>query len=364
MSEQDGSAPKTINLALQGGGSHGAFTWGVLECLLRDDRIAINSVSGASAGAMNAVVLADGLEEGGNGAARRKLNKFWTSVSREGGLASQTDEIFDAMCKFWHMPGYEAWGLAAEAENMATTMSPVGMVPLELNPLGTLLDETVDFERLQNAKAVQLFIAATNVRTGRGRIFGNNEITSKSVLASAALPHLFCAVEIDGIRYWDGGYVANPPLWPFYESESASDILLIQVNPEHRDADPKSSLEIAQRENEIVFNTALIKELRSIFFVDYLVEKQLLDPAKFSQKRLHRIDGTHALHRYGDASKIDTSLPFFETLKKEGEATAARWLEAHFDDLGARSTVDLRQDFKLGPFLDHVRDFEAGPGEY
>ncbi|MEM7192738.1 MAG: patatin-like phospholipase family protein [Pseudomonadota bacterium] len=364
MSSQDSPAPKAINLALQGGGAHGAFTWGVLNRLLREDRIAITAVSGASAGAMNAVVLADGLEAGGAKEARRQLDQFWTSVSQDGGLASNVDEIVDAMSKFWHVPGFEAWGAMASAENMATMMSPLGLVPLELNPLGALLEEIVDFDRIRKAQAVQLFIAATNVRTGRGRIFINSEITTKAVLASAALPHLFRAVEIDGVPYWDGGYVANPPLWPFYEGDSASDVVLIQVNPKHRNADPTSSLEIAQRENEIMFNAALIKELRSIFFLDYLLDKGALDPAKFSRKRLHLIDGTRALSQYGDASKMDTSLPFFETLKKAGEAAASHWLEQHIDDLGVRSTVDLHRDFQLGPFLDHIHDFEAGPGEY
>ncbi|MEM9590152.1 MAG: patatin-like phospholipase family protein [Pseudomonadota bacterium] len=343
--------PKPMSFALQGGGAHGAFTWGALDQILADGRITIEAVSGTSAGAMNAVVLADGFLKGGPEAARENLKKFWNGVSSEGGIGTAVYEVVDAITNYWKFKGFDAYGFGEQAMDEATAMSPFGANPLDINPLGELLNEVVDFERLRKTQSVQIFLGATNVRTGRGRIFVNHEITTNVVLASAALPHLFQAVHVEGEPYWDGGYVANPPLWPFFEGPESSDVLLIQVNPDFRKSIPETPWDVVQRESEIMFNASLIKELRSIFLMSNLIEQNIVDGSKFQLSRLHRIDGTAALARYSNATKRDTSPEFFETLRKDGEREAKQWLEENFDFVGERSTADLSKDFVHGPVL-------------
>ena len=334
--------PKPINLALQGGGAHGAFTWGVLDAILADGRIEIDAVSGTSAGAMNAVVLADGLARGGRDEARARLERFWEGVSRNGAGVAVIDGIIDALFGFWRIPGFDTYGWL---EQVSTLVSPYRANPLDINPLRHLLDELVDFERVRAAKSPKLFIAATNVRTGKGKIFTDGEITTAAVLASATLPYLFQAVEVDGEYYWDGGYTGNPPLWPFYTFATSTDILLVQVNPMHRDRIPLSSQEIMERVSEVTFNSSLLKELRAIDFVNRLMDEHRLDPAKYRVNRLHRIDATAALADYGAASKLDTNWDFFRTLKAAGAEAASAWLDAHFGDIGRRATLDLRAEF-------------------
>lgn len=342
---------KPMSLALQGGGAHGAFTWGALDRLLADGRITLEAVSGTSAGAMNAVVLVDGYLKGGPDEARAQLERFWNGVSAEGGVGTAVYEVVDAMMSFWGVRSFDTYGFAEQAVGAATAMSPFGSNPLDINPLGELLKEIVDFERLRKDQSIPLFLAATNVNTGRGRIFTNNEITANVVLASAALPHLFQAVHVDGEPYWDGGYVANPPLWPFYEGRDPSDVLLVQVNPARRKGTPSMPWEVVQRESEIMFNVSLIKELRSIFLMSSLIEQNVVDSSKLRLSRLHRIDGTSALSQYSNATKEDTNPEFFATLKKDGQEAAALWLKQHFADVGVRATADLHKDFIHGPAL-------------
>ncbi|MDJ0512082.1 MAG: patatin-like phospholipase family protein [Methyloceanibacter sp.] len=343
--------PKPMSFALQGGGAHGAFTWGALDQLLADGRITIEAVSGTSAGAMNAVVLVDGFLKGGPEAARENLREFWNGVSAEGGIGTAVYEVVDAMMSYWKVPGFDAYGFAEQVMEETTAMSPFGANPLDINPLGELLNKVVDFERLRKTQSIQVFLGATNVRTGRGRIFVNHEITTNVVLASAALPHLFQAVHVEGEPYWDGGYVANPPLWPFFEGPEPSDVLLVQVNPALRKGIPETPWDVVQRESEIMFNTSLIKELRSIFLMSSWIEQNIVDGSKFQLSRLHRIDGTAALAAYSNATKRDTSPEFFETLRKDGERVAKQWLEQNFDFVGERSTADLHKDFVRGPAL-------------
>ena len=336
------SNTKAINLALQGGGAHGAFTWGVLDALLDDGRVSIDAISGTSAGAMNAVVLADGLERGGNDAARERLAQFWAGVSRHGITASAVDEIVRNMFGFWQPPGFSTYGFFQQFTGL---MSPYRMNPLNINPLRKLLESLVDFDRVMHCKSVRLFISATDVRTGKIRVFSGDEVDAATVMASAALPFLFQAVEIGDNAYWDGGYTGNPALWPFFQQSAADDILLVQVNPTTREDVPKTAQQIVERVSEITFNNSLLAELRAIDFVNRMVAEHRLDPRRYRSNRLHRIEATEALGDYGASTKFDTSWTFFRELHDAGSAAGKAWLADHYDAIGKHGTLDLRAAF-------------------
>ena len=329
---------KTINLGLQGGGAHGAFTWGVLDRLLEEQCLDIEAISGTSAGAMNAVVLADGLMRGGIDGARERLEAFWRGVSREG-VGGPAQSILEPILSFWNVPTFPKYpffgGLAA----------PHLYNPLNINPLHDLLEELVDFERVRANEGLSLFISATNVRDGKIRVFSGHEITADAVMASACLPHLFRAVEIDGEAYWDGGYSGNPALFPFFNETRSEDILLVQINPVRREAVPTGGQEIMERLSEITFNASLLREFRAIDFVNRLMEEGRLDPQRYRMTRLHRIDATEALAHHTASSRLDTSLSFFLELRDAGREAADSWLAAHYDDIGVRATLDLRAEF-------------------
>jgi len=328
---------KASNLALQGGGAHGAFTWGVLDALLEDGRVSIPAISGASAGAMNAVVLADGFVERGREGAREYLHRFWLSVSEEGALSPVQRKLFDA----W----FGALGLAAPmrfwVDAVTHYSSPYEFNPLNLNPLRDHLAKMVDFEKLRATDDLKLFIAATNVHTGRGRIFTRGELTADHVMASACLPTLFQAVEIEGEPYWDGGYVGNPPLWPLYYDNACKDTIVVQVNPIERDTTPKSALEIQNRLNEITFNGALLGELRAANFVIRLIDQGSLTGNGYIRPNLHRIDGADKLRAYAADTKNNTSWTFLTMLRDLGKSAAKAWLAKNFDAIGVRGTLDL-----------------------
>jgi len=333
---------KTINLALQGGGAHGAFTWGVLDALLADERLDFEAISGTSAGAMNAVVLADGLMRGGAEGARHRLGAFWRRVSREGRGASAAAEIVQNLMGFWHLPTFSPFVFA---EEWATLTSPYGRNPLNINPLRDLVERLIDFERVRDNNGLRLFISATNVRTGKIRVFTGKEVTADAVMASACLPYVFQAVEIDGEAYWDGGYSGNPALFPFFEQTQSEDILVVQVNPLRRDSLPRTAREIMERTSEITFNASLLREFRAIDFVNRMMDEHRLDPRRYRRNRLHRIDATKALANYTASSRLDTSWHFFRELHEAGRQAAQAWLAANFDAVGERATVDLRGEF-------------------
>ena len=332
---------KPINLALQGGGAHGAFTWGVLDALLSDERLTIESISGTSAGAMNAVVLADGLEEGGPDGARAKLEAFWSSVSA-GSAATSAGQIMGKLFSFWQPPGFSTLGFFQQVSGL---VSPYRMNPLNINPLKDNLESLVDFDRVGHCQATRLFVSATNVKTGKIKIFTGEEVTADAVMASACLPFLFQAVEVDGEHYWDGGYSGNPALWPFFQNSRSQDILLVQVNPIVRDEVPRTAQQIMERVSEITFNNSLLQEFRAIDFVNRLIDQGRLDLKRYKRNRLHRIDATAPLAAYGASSKLDTSRAFFETLRAHGREAGENWLAKNYDALGKRGTLDLRAEF-------------------
>ncbi len=344
----DAAAPQTtkrINLALQGGGAHGAFTWGVLEHLLSNQRLVIEGVSGTSAGAVNAVMLADGLVRGGRDEAQKRLADFWRAVSSTGNLPSLQRAVMERLLSFTPLEGtpVQAW-----FDAVSRYFSPYDVNPLNLNPLKDLIERFVDFEALRACPDLQIFISATNVQTGRVRVFSRDKITADAVMASACLPLLFRAVEIDGVPYWDGGYLGNPVIFPFFGTTKTEDVLVVQINPLVRLATPTSASEIMNRINEITFNSSLIAEYRAIAFVARLIDQGRLPrgtrPGEYRRINVHRI----LLDRFGthfDAfSKLSTDYDFFEMLRVSGRRAARRFLDAHFDDIGVKSTVDLRAE--------------------
>jgi NTE family protein len=340
-----GQTTKRINLALQGGGAHGAFTWGVLEHLLSDERLVVEGVSGTSAGAVNAVMLADGLVRGGRDEAQKRLADFWRAVSSNGNLPSLQRAVTERLLSFTPLEGtpVQAW-----FDAVSRYFSPYDVNPLNINPLKDLIERFVDFEALRACTDLQIFISATNVQTGRVRVFLRDKITADAVMASACLPLLFRAVEIDGVPYWDGGYLGNPVIFPFFGTTETEDVLVVQINPLVRQATPTSASEIMNRINEITFNSSLIAEYRAIEFVARLIDQGRLprgtEPGEYRRINIHRI----LLDRFGthfDAfSKLSTDYDFFEMLRVSGRRAARRFLDAHFDDIGARSTVDLRAE--------------------
>jgi NTE family protein len=325
-----------VDLALQGGGSHGAFTWGVLDRLLEEPWLKIEAISGTSAGAMNAAVLADGWTSGGVEGARAALDNYWQRVSQAASFSPLQRSPLDVMMGRWALdtsPAYLAMDL------MSRVLSPYDLNPLGLNPLRGILSESIDFSRLPSSP-IKLFVTATNVRTGRGRIFRNAEITADVLLASACLPTLFQAIEIDGEHYWDGGYAGNPTITPLIRESDAIDTILVQINPRERSEPPRTASDILNRLNEISFNSPLMKELRMI-----AVLRQVADPgngegARWARMRTHRIL-TDMLADLGASSKLNAEWAFVSMLKEQGRKSADEFLAEHGNDVGVRSTADL-----------------------
>ncbi len=337
-----GKSRKMVNVALQGGGAHGAFTWGVLDRLLEDGRIGFEAISGTSAGAMNAVVVADGIMKGGPDGARQALEDFWQAVSREGAKSPIQRSLANMFTGDWNLdtsPGYLFF------DNLTRLVSPYDLNPLNYNPIRDLLEAQIDFDLVTTCDKLKLFVSATNVHTGRVRVFTCGEITADVVMASACLPFMFQAVEIDGVPYWDGGYMGNPALFPFFNSCASNDVVLVQINPVERKTTPRTAREIFNRVNEITFNSSLLKELRAIEFVARLIDEGKLDPSDYSQVLLHRIEPGEEMLALSASSKLNAEWAFLIHLRDIGRAAASRWLEESFDRIGKESSVDIRTLF-------------------
>jgi NTE family protein len=333
---------KTVNLALQGGGSHGAFTWGTLDFLLEDERLDFAAITGTSAGAMNAVVLAEGYIDADRQAARDNLAKFWRSVSAENALSPIQAKLFDLFFGYGTIPSQAtAWW----TDFLTHYASPYEFNPFDLNPLRDHLKEAVDFAKVRACDKIKLFVPATNVNTGKIKVFHRHELTADHVMASACLPFLFRAVVIDDIPYWDGGYMGNPALFPLFYETSCPDIVIVQINPIERDATPVTAREIQNRLNEITFNGALMGELRAIDFVSRLVDAGKLSSQDYMRPFVHRIDGGHVLVPYSAATKLDASWPLISQFFELGRCAAKDWLDKNFDAIGEKSTLDLRMAF-------------------
>ncbi len=337
---------KPISLALQGGGAHGAFQWGVIDRLLEDGRVEIQAVTGASAGAMNAVVLAAGLLQDGPAGARRNLEVFWRGVNQAGGrnIFGDANLWTKALAPDW-LRATPGWRLA---ESWATSLSPYEFNPLNLNPLHDVLEKCVDFGQLRERSPIALYVSATNVHTSESRIFHTPEIDCRHIMASACLPHLFQAVEIDGEPYWDGGYLANPALWPLFYDPTPADILLINLNPMVRRKTPRTPGEIVDRLNEITFNASLVSELRAVAFVQKLLRDGMLKEkahGRYRNMMIHCIDADHWLQDLNLESKFNTGWTFLTDLKARGRRATDIWLEQGLPDVGIRSSIDLREAY-------------------
>ena len=333
---------RKINVALQGGGSHGAYSWGVLDRLLADDRIEIEAVSGTSAGAMNAVVMAEGLVEGGREKARAQLSDFWRRIAYRV-PSSQIEGWSNDWTKAWE----KAWTLDQKATTAAVSSwwsqfaSPYQFNPLNINPLRDILLSEVDFNRVRSCTQMQLFISATNVRTGQIKVFTGDEVTADAVLASACLPTVFHAVEIGSEAYWDGGFMGNPAIEPFFTTCSASDLLLVQINPIRRDEVPRNPQDIANRVNEISFNAPLLRELRHVEFVNKCLRRGELKESGYREIFLHRVGGGADLQSYPASSKFDGDLELIEALHNLGFKAMELWLAENFEKIGQVSTMPL-----------------------
>ncbi len=329
---------KPINLALQGGGAHGAFTWGVLDRLLEDDRIYIEAFTGTSAGAMNAAVAAYGLIEGGRMRARELLHEFWQKVST---VASMSPLQPSPIEKLWGQNDM-SYSPSFMAMDFFTRMfSPYQYNIFDLNPLRDIVNELVDFEKIRANKEVCLFINATNVRTGKVKVFRTREMTLDKVMASACLPFMFKAVEIDGESYWDGGYTGNPALFPLFYEATSSDIVVVQINPLHIQNVPTQASEILDRVNEISFNASLIQEMRAISFVKKLLAGQRVPDNRYKDVHIHLIEAEAVMHEAGATSKFNADWDFLRYLHSVGYQAASDWLEANFDAIGEDSTIDV-----------------------
>lgn len=341
---QDGmtAAPRPVSLGLQGGGTYGAFTWGVLDRLLDEDGFVFDSLSGSSSGAVNAVVLADGYARGGGRrGAQAALRRFWTTLGTLATFSPMQRTLLDRVAGRWTMEHSPAYQLLEMAGALA---GPVFEIPVTLNPLRNLLSTLVNFERVRDCEELQLFIAATNVRTGTGRIFTRAELDPQKVLASACLPTVFAAVEVDGESYWDGSYVANPPLAPLVE-RPPRDIIVVQNNPIARANMPRNMADISNRSNEIAFNISFVREISALQHANAVPDEQRGAGLVAAPTRLHLISGTETLAEYGISSKFNPELAFLQHLHDCGVRAAQEWLNRHRADVGVRATLDTHPVF-------------------
>ena len=358
---QPGSAPhwtwpkvlntRRVNVALQGGGAHGAFGWGVLDRLLEDGRIEIEAISGTSAGAMNAVVAADGLMEGGPARARQRLEQFWRRVSVDALTSPVRRSLFDMMFTSWsldHNP------LLMFYDMLTRVVSPYQFNPMNINPLRDLLRDQVNFDRVRSCDCVRLFISATNVHTSHAKVFTGKQVSVDAVMASACLPYLFQAVEIDGVPYWDGGYMGNPVMSPFFNCRS-QDVMLVQIIPIERHTTPTTAREIVDRLHEISFNAALIKELRYVDFINQCLRRGDLKGAGFREMFIHNVSGCVEFEALSPSSKLNAEWIFLTHLRDLGRHAAGEWLRLNFDQIGRAGTMDLE------PFRCGMVDLELSP---
>jgi NTE family protein len=334
---------KVINLALQGGGAHGAFTWGVLDRLLDDPRIAFDGISASSAGAMNGAVMTYGWAVGGRSGAKRTLANFWHRVSETASMGPLQPSWFDRAIGNHSLnwsPGFLLLDL------LTRLFSPYQFNPLNHNPVRDVLNASIDFEVLRKADcAIKLFLSATNVRTGKIRVFETEEISADSILASACLPYMFQAVEVDGEHFWDGGYMGNPALFPLIYNCSSPDILIVHINPIQRAELPQTASEILNRINEISFNSSLMREMRAINFVTRLIDEKRITDGSLRRMLIHSISADDQMTKLSTASKLNADWDFLTFLRDTGRQAAETWIEVNFDKLGRESTADIQRQY-------------------
>ncbi len=337
---------KTLNLALQGGGAHGAYTWGALDRLLDEEDISFEAITATSAGAMNAAMLVTGLARGGRQGAKDQLAEFWHRITENAVGPRSPFAMFAlppdpaVLNAFYSMsPAYMA------GEWMTRTFSPYQLNPMNLNPLRDLLEDMIDFNEVCRGKGPRMFVNATNVQKGRGRVFTGSEITTDTLLASACLPSLFQAVEIDGEAYWDGGYMGNPAVWPLVHGAECRDVLIVHINPIIREEVPVTATEIANRINELSFNASLMREMRAVDFVQRLLDEGVIPEGKWKRLRIHSVRDDETMRSFGVATKSTPDWTVLTRLREAGAASMEAWLTEHKDKIGVSDSVDIQAEF-------------------
>lgn len=341
--QSETSEKKKLNLALQGGGAHGAFTWGVLDRLLEDERIEVEGIVGTSAGAVNASILAYGLETGGPPKAQELLRRFW-EINSEFGEKSPfqptiCDKLFGSRGSMEYSPFWQSFDM------LSRTFSPYQWNPSRTNIFRDIIQELIDFPRLRESRNIKLFICATNVLTGRLKVFESREITPEVILASACLPYLYQAVEIEGEYYWDGGYMGNPPIFPVIYNTSCQDVLIVQINPINIPEVPQSAPAIFDRINTLSFNSSLMREMRAIYFVTSLIEKGELDKRKYKHTFVHTIDAEEEMAKLASSSKMNLDMEFLLYLFAIGKEKADVFLRENYAKIGRESSTDIAAKF-------------------
>ena len=337
---------KTINLALQGGGAHGAFTWGALDRLLEEEDLEFEAITATSAGAMNAAMLVTGLARGGRDEAKDLLAEFWHKIVERSSAPASPFAMFAMPPDPATMSGFAEYSPAYMMGDWLTrTFSPYQLNPLNINPLRDLLEEMIDFDEVCQPNGPKLFINATSVRHGRPKVFTGDEISVDSILASACLPYLFQAVEIDGEPYWDGGYVGNPAIYPLIYEAKCRDVLIVHINPIEREETPRTSAEIANRINEISFNASLMREMRAIDFVQHLIDEDIIGKDRWKRMRVHSIRDDATMAAFSVATKITPDWSVITKLREAGRATTDTWLSANKAKIGKKDSVDIKTEF-------------------
>lgn len=337
---------KKINFALQGGGAHGAYSWGALERFLEEEDIEIEAISGTSAGAMNAAVLVCGYASGGREGAKKLLEEFWHRVSDAGAFSPIAKSPFERMLTGWNMdssPTYH-W-----LDMMSRVFSPYETNPLNVNPLKNILDDLLDFELFKKRDTIGLFVTATHVVSGQARVFGCEEMSADVLLASSCIPMLFQAVQVKGEYYWDGGYMGNPAIWPLIYHSQSQDVVLVQINPIHNETIPRTAPEIINRLNEITFNSSLIAEMRAIDFVSRLIAEKRVEEGRYKDMHMHLIYSREEIADLNASSKMNADWDFFQYLRAIGHKAADRWLKENKKHLSEKSTFNIREKFLVGP---------------
>jgi NTE family protein len=331
---------KKVAFALQGGGAHGAFTWGVMDRILEDGRFEIEGLSGTSAGGMNAAAIAQGLFKGGNEGARETLKEFWMLMSKKGEASPLKPTPIDELVGNYGLSNQPIYTFLNILQGF---LSPYQLNPMNLNPLKDFVSEFFDFQALTNPRAPKVFLCATHVRTGKLKIFSGKELSIKSLLASACLPFMFQAVEVGGEYYWDGGFIGNPAIFPLINECETSDIIIIQLTQSERAKLPTTAREIIDRHKEITYNNCLVREMRAIAFITDLIDKGIVEKDKLKRLHIHVIRNEETFENLELSSAMNTSKEFLEHLFQEGRKTADAWIKKHFEDIGKKGTTDMEK---------------------
>ncbi|MDR2107685.1 MAG: patatin-like phospholipase family protein [Holosporaceae bacterium] len=335
---------KRISIAMQGGGSHGAYTWGVLDRLLEEKDLVVEGVSGTSAGGMNAMAVAQGIMTGGNEGARGLLTKYWQITSEAGKTSPFKPGVLDVIMGKYTLHNSPGFLLM---DFLTKVLSPYQLNPCKTNPLRGIVSELFDFDKLNAFDAVKVFLAATHVYSGKLKVFSNvtKDLSVEALLATACLPTMFTAIMVKGEYYWDGGFIGNPVIYPLIYDCETSDIMLIKLNPTHRNELPTGAAEISDRLNEITNNTSIMREMRSMHFITKLIDDGIVAPGKMKRLYVHLIEDEAAFYNLGWSSKLNTDKDFLDYLFKAGRKSADQWLEKNYDKIGKQTTADVVEEF-------------------